>query len=176
MLGIKPFLTIEEGNLLTITSQNNTKTFSLDILNSSDSFTISYYCPSDIKTIIQSDNETQLRVAYDFCQAEFPYLNQWINLSLNRCVDNMDAYRDFVRAHEEQVGTVSQELATSKAYAAGLEKDLENKNEIIKGLRDDVQARDDRIDGRDIILSITMFIIISELAVIFIIRNGGDEV
>ena len=167
---------VKEGNLLTITSQNNTKTFSLDVFNSSDTITLSYYCPNDINTIIQADNETQLRVAYDFCQAEFPYLNQWLNLTLNRCSDNWEAYRDFVKTHNEGVIAANQELSNVKAYSAGLEKELELKNMRVQDLEDEVQDRDDRIDGRDIILSIMAFIIICELAVIFIIRNSGEEV
>jgi hypothetical protein len=164
------------GNQLTVTSGNNTKTFNTDIQNSSDTITFTYYCPNTIEEVVQADNETQLRVAYDFCQAEFPLLNQWLNTTLNKCSDNWDAYRDFVKAHNEQVIGQSQELANALSRVSSLETELELKNNRIGELQTEVLAERDRTDGRDVMLAIMSFIIIGCITIIFIMRNSGEEV
>lgn len=164
------------GNELTITSQNNTKTFNWDITNASDTITLTYYCPKDINDVVTLDNDTQMRIAYDFCQQQFPVMNEWLNLTLNRCSDNWQAYRDFVTTHNDGVIRANQELSNALSRVSSLETEKELQNNRVRDLQNEVLAERDRTDGREVIIALQMFIIIGCITVIFIMRYAGDEV
>lgn len=166
----------KNGNLLTITSANNTKTFSIDVLNSSDTMLLSYFCPKDIQEVTNADNETQQELAYQFCIGQLPLITDFFNLTLNKCVDNWDAYRDFVRTHNEGVITANQELSDARSRVSSLETELELKNNRIHDLEAEVLQERDRTTGAYIVVAVLCFIVICCIVGLFIIKNGGDEV
>lgn len=106
---------------LTITKNNNLFTLSLDnfstsidggFANASQAIDIPYTCPVDLQNLTGQSSAQEL---FNLCTGYAPLFTDWLNLTMNRCFDNFDAYKDYVNTKGTELSKASQDLSDCKS-------------------------------------------------------------
>lgn len=164
----------KSGDLLILSIGNTSKQVSISLLNASDSIPVEFFCP---KNFTDFSNDEEAALSFGYCQDMFPMLNMWLNLTLNKCVDNWDAYRDFVKTHNEQVIASNQALSDCRAASGGAEESARLKAARITELELELSKRDDRYDLAIWAAAFLVFVVLALilLCMFLLHRLSGSE-
>lgn len=151
----------KNGETFYISLGNFTTNISSGWQNASLEIPINFTCPI---TPAEQVTEADASQAFEVCKTYFPLVNSWLNVTLNRCFDNYDAYRDYVNTRDAVVAAQNQELSDCRA-AAG-QKDGE-----LNVQRAQIMAQQEMIDGSQ--NTVTVFGIITGILFLALIISVG---
>ena len=137
----------KDGDIVTMTLGNESSSFSLGITNASFSVPLSFSCPLQALDV----NDTRTMDVFGICSAYFPQVMGFFNLTLNKCFNNFDDYKEYVAAHESVVQSANQALSdcrTNESMCAGV---LNTQSAEIARLQ---QVVDNDADERQVLLVI----------------------
>lgn len=162
----------KDGGNFIFELDNRTETISAGVINASFDVPLTFFCPL---TPFESLTEEQARITYDMCATYFPLVNDWLNLSLNRCFDNFDAYHEFVKTHDATIAASNQELSDCRASVGRMEGELQEKQSELVILNEQLATRD-----RDASFVTGAFVFVTVLLVISGVLNAlqwswGDQ-
>lgn len=131
---------IKNGDSVTIALLNDSRTIDLRILNASTNFDLSYVCPLTLQNI---SDQAQAEDVFNVCTNYFPQMMGFFNLTLNKCFNNFDDYKEYVAAHEATVQAANQELANCKADNGLKEGTINTLNSETARLQQTIQSDGD---------------------------------
>ncbi len=107
-------------NVFTFKLDGEVQTIDASFQNASQYRNLTFTCPISIENVT-NDTSVAAQDVFNLCSDYMPYFMDWFNMSLNKCFDNWDAYRDFVKSRDVVIAQANQEL--SDCRAAGGQKD-----------------------------------------------------
>lgn len=171
---IKKNVTVDKvGNLFSVTLDGKTSLISGDFTNASQSIPLEFVCPMEIKNITDDMTGQEL---FEVCTSYGPLFASWLNLTLNRCFDNFDAYRDFVNTRDAVVAQASQDLSDCRASNGEKDGTITVLNSQVANLNDIIQKDQQRDQIYVIVMSLMGFIIIALIVgTVVLAHRAGAE-
>jgi hypothetical protein len=132
----------KNGGAFNIALDNYTKTITEGWDNATVGIPISYECPMIMS---QAVSDSQGYQTYELCSAYFPLLSGWMNMTLNKCFSNYDAYRDYVNTRDAVLATQNQALSDCKAAKGATDGELVTSRAQVVIMQDLNKDQDNKI-------------------------------